>query len=70
MPATTVSVIVFFLFVFFLFVFMLGVFILGVRVARSRTADQCEGKSALVAVLFLRWVEAIRISREVIFLER
>jgi hypothetical protein len=82
-----VSVIVFFLFVFFLFVFILGVFILGVRVARARTADQFEGKTALVivttaivvvvfittvivvAVFLLRWVEAIRIRREVIFVE-
>jgi len=82
-PAATVSVIVFFLFVFFLFVFILGVFILGVRVARARTADQFEGKTALVivvvfittvtvivvAVFLLRWVEAIRIRREVIFVE-
>ncbi|CAB4660665.1 unannotated protein [freshwater metagenome] len=68
--------------VFLRFVFM-RVVLLGVRFARARTADQREGKTALtigaaagvfpgmvVAVLLLRGVEAIRIRREVIFLER
>ncbi|AKL74357.1 hypothetical protein IMCC26256_112089 [Actinobacteria bacterium IMCC26256] len=75
--AATVPVIV-----FFLFVFLLGVFMLGVRVAGARTADQFEGKTALVAatvptiifmlvaVFLLRRVEAIRIRREIILIER
>lgn len=55
---------------------------LGVRVAGARTADQFEGKTALVAatvptiifmlvaVFLLRRVEAIRIRREIILIER